>query len=94
MGFAPKSKTVTWYLTLTLCKPRIDIIASPGAISLKLLQLGTVVEVTIALAGFHFDVARFISFWLKFTSAALKLALFEAFLVLLQNIVEYHFIPL
>jgi hypothetical protein len=31
---------------------------------------------------------------LKFTSVALNLTLFQAFLVLLQSIVEYHLIPL
>jgi hypothetical protein len=76
----------------------------PGNSSLKkrrvtafgnsILQLGTVVEVTSALAGLHFDIAHFVDFLLKFTSLVLKLALFEAFIVLLQSIVEYHFIPL
>jgi hypothetical protein len=56
--------------------------------------LGTVIEVTIALAGFHFDVARFIKFLLEFTSVALKLTLFEAFLMLLQSVVKYHLVPL
>jgi hypothetical protein len=54
---------------------------------------GAVVEVAIALADLYLGVARCIVFVFAFTRGALNVALFEALLVLLQSIVEYHAAP-
>lgn len=54
---------------------------------------GAIVEVAIARADLYLGVARCIVFVFTFTLGALNVALFEAFLVLLQSIVEYHVAP-
>jgi hypothetical protein len=57
------------------------------------LSLGAVVEVTFDLADFYFGVAGYIVILFNFTRGAFELTLFEAILVLLQSIVEYHLPP-
>lgn len=55
---------------------------------------GTVIEVTIPLAGFLFAVAGFFIVLIALACLALKLAMLQAIPVLLQRLVEYHLPPL